>query len=84
MYTFIDLFCGIGGFHKGFNDFQCVFSCDINKDCRETYYNNYGIIPKGDIFDINNKDIPDHNILCAGFPCQPFSSAGKKKGLNDG
>lgn len=83
MSTFIDLFCGIGGFHKGFNDFECVLACDINKDCRETYYNNYGIIPKSDIFDINNEDIPDHNILCAGFPCQPFSNAGKKKGLND-
>ena len=80
---FIDLFCGIGGFHKGFNDLDCVFACDINEQCRKTYYDNYNITPNGDIFDIHTTDIPEHNILCAGFPCQPFSSAGKKHGLDD-
>lgn len=80
---FIDLFCGIGGFHKGLHDYSCVFACDINKDCRDTYNKNYGIKPEGDIYDINIDLIPDHNILTAGFPCQPFSSAGKQKGLND-
>jgi len=78
---FIDLFCGIGGFHKGFIDFECVFACDINEQCRKTYYDNYGIKPSGDIFSVI--DIPQHNILCAGFPCQPFSSAGKQQGLED-
>lgn len=81
--TFIDLFCGIGGFHKGLNDLKCVFACDINKECRIIYENNYNIKPKEDIYEINNNDIPNHYILCAGFPCQPFSSAGKKKGLDD-
>jgi len=80
---FIDLFCGIGGFHKGFIDFNCVFACDINEQCRKSYYDNYNIKPNGDIFSINTLDIPDHNILCAGFPCQPFSSAGKQQGLED-
>jgi DNA (cytosine-5)-methyltransferase 1 len=80
---FIDLFCGIGGFHKGLTEFNCVFACDINEQCRKTYYDNYKIKPHGDIFSINVSDIPEHNILCAGFPCQPFSSAGKQKGMND-
>ena len=80
---FIDLFCGIGGFHKGFIDLNCVFACDINEQCRKTYHENYGILPFGDIYSINTTEIPNHNILCAGFPCQPFSSAGKKQGLED-
>jgi len=88
----IDIFCGIGGFHKGFGDeFKCVFACDINEQCRNTYYENYGIKPSGDIFDINIDDILKDDILkdaipsilCAGFPCQPFSSAGKQNGLKD-
>lgn len=82
-FKFIDLFCGIGGFHRGFKEFDCVFACDINEQCRKTYYDNYGVKPHGDIFSVNTSDIPDHNILCAGFPCQPFSSAGKQKGLDD-
>ena len=82
-YTFIDLFCGIGGFHKGLEDLSCVLACDINKECRYTYEENYKIKPKGDIFDIKIEEIPNHNILCAGFPCQPFSSAGKKDGFAD-
>jgi DNA (cytosine-5)-methyltransferase 1 len=52
--TFIDLFCGIGGFHKGLEEFKCVFASDIDKECRNTYEKNYNIVPKGDIFDINN------------------------------
>ena len=80
---FIDLFCGIGGFHKGFIDLNCAFACDINEQCRKTYYDNYKIKPNGDIFSVNTLDIPEHNILCAGFPCQPFSSAGKQQGLED-
>lgn len=81
--SFIDLCCGIGGFHKGLLPFNCVFACDIDKNCRHSYKTNYNIEPHSDIFDIKCKDIPDHNILCAGFPCQPYSSAGLKKGLND-
>lgn len=80
---FIDLFCGIGGFHKGLCDFHCNFACDINDECRKIYKENYNMYPYDDIFKINSIDIPNHDILCAGFPCQPFSSAGKIKGLND-
>jgi DNA (cytosine-5)-methyltransferase 1 len=81
--NFIDLFCGIGGFHKGLVGFNCVFACDIDEKCRESYYINYKINPNGDIFGINIDNIPQHDILCAGFPCQPFSSAGKRKGFDD-
>ncbi len=85
-YTFIDLFCGVGGIRMGFSraGFECVFSCDINADCRGTYKENYGEMPKGDIYDISEKtDVPKHDILCAGFPCQPFSISGKQKGFKD-
>ena len=82
-FTFIDLCCGIGGFHKGLRKGKCVLACDINKECREIYAKNYKISPLSNIFDIKNKNIPDHNILCAGFPCQPFSSAGKQNGMDD-
>lgn len=85
-YTFIDLFCGVGGIRMGFSHagFECVFSCDINVDCRETYKENFGEMPMGDIYDISEKtDIPEHDILCAGFPCQPFSISGKQKGFQD-
>jgi DNA (cytosine-5)-methyltransferase 1 len=82
-FTFIDLFCGIGGFHRGFIDYTCVFACDINEQCRKTYFENYNVKPEGDIFNVIVNNVPDHNILCSGFPCQPFSSAGKQKGLED-
>ena len=80
---FIDLFSGIGGFHKGLlnaGGFECVFASEIDKKLQELYYKNFGIKPKGDIRKINAVDIPNHDILCAGFPCQPFSLAGKKTG----
>ena len=82
---FIDLFCGIGGFHQALNKYntECVMACDIDKNCREIYEQNYGIKPHKNIKDINEKEIPDFDILCAGFPCQSFSNGGKKKGLND-
>jgi DNA (cytosine-5)-methyltransferase 1 len=80
---FIDLFCGIGGFHNGLKEFKCELACDIDKECQKTYYDNYGIKPKGDIFDINPDDISDHQILTAGFNCQPYSQAGDKKGFDD-
>lgn len=64
--------------------FECVFSCDINADCRETYKENYGEIPKGDIYNVSEvTDVPKHDVLCAGFPCQPFSISGKQKGFYD-
>lgn len=82
---FIDLFAGIGGFRYGLTHCgcSCVFSSEINEDCKQTYFANYGEMPHGDITKINEKDIPDHDILCAGFPCQPFSICGKKKGFED-
>ena len=82
---FIDLFCGIGGFHQALNKYnsQCVFACDIDDKCREIYELNYGIKPEKNIKDINEKNIPDFDVLCAGFPCQSFSNGGKKKNLND-
>ncbi len=88
---FIDLFCGIGGFRVSFeeaceeNDIQpeCVFSSDIDKYAQESYEANFGEKPFGDITKINENDIPEHDILFGGFPCQPFSIIGQMKGLND-
>ena len=82
---FIDLFCGMGGFRIAFekNDCKCVFSSDIDSFAQKTYFTNFNEIPFGDITKINEKDIPDHDILCAGFPCQSFSIAGKRLGFND-
>ena len=78
---FIDLFCGIGGFHQAFSSLgaKCVFACDYDKHARETYKINYGIEPHGDIREVNPHDISDFDVLCAGFPCQPFSLAGVSK-----
>ena len=82
---FIDLFCGLGGFRIAFeaSGGKCVFSSDIDKAARETYKNNFGEEPSGDITKIEAKDIPDFDVVCAGFPCQPFSLAGKRKGFED-
>ena len=84
-FTFIDLFCGIGGFHQAMESLggECVFASDIDADCRKTYENNYGIKPQGDITKIEAKDIPAHDVLCAGFPCQSFSKAGNRRGFED-
>ena len=78
---FIDLFCGIGGFHQALSKYnsECVLACDIDDKCREVYQLNYGIKPEKNIKDINEKNIPDFDVLCAGFPCQSFSNGGKKK-----
>lgn len=83
MLTFIDLFAGIGGIRQAFEDPQtkCVFSSEWDQFARKTYQANYGEIPQGDITKISAKDIPNHDILCAGFPCQPFSSIGKREGF---
>lgn len=84
-FTFIDLFAGIGGMRLAFEKAgcKCIFSSENNKFSQETYLNNFGDVPEGDITKINEKDVPDHDILVAGFPCQPFSIAGvsKKKSL---
>ena len=84
-FKFIDLFSGIGGFRLAFESHggTCVFSSDIDKWANETYYQNFGEYPKGDISKIESKDIPDHDILCGGFPCQPFSIAGRRLGFSD-
>lgn len=84
-FKYIDLFCGIGGFHLAFNSFgaECVFASDIDANARKVYQKNFGLEPKGDITKIQNKDIPAHDILCAGFPCQPFSISGNQNGFVD-
>lgn len=84
-YKFIDLFCGIGGFNLALSSFgaKCVFASDIDPAAVKTYENNFNIKVSGDITKIEPKDIPSHDIICAGFPCQSFSISGKKKGLDD-
>lgn len=80
---FIDLFAGIGGIRKGFEDSntECVFSSEWDKYASKTYEANYGERPYGDITKIDEKEIPSHDILLAGFPCQPFSHIGKREGF---
>lgn len=82
---FIDLFSGIGGFHQALNSFgaECVFASDINDSANLTYELNHGLKPHGDITQIDEKSIPEFDILCAGFPCQAFSIAGKKLGFEE-
>jgi DNA (cytosine-5)-methyltransferase 1 len=84
-YKFIDLFAGIGGFRQGFEEvgFECVFSSEIDPHAREMYRQNFGELPYGDITQVDETVIPSHDILLAGFPCQPFSIAGDKKGFED-
>ena len=80
-FTFIDLFAGIGGMRIAFDRAggQCVYSSEWNKYSQQTYFANFGEQPEGDITKVNAADIPDHDILVAGFPCQPFSIAGVSK-----
>ena len=84
-FKFIDLFCGIGGFHQAMTKLggECVFASDIDADCRKTYERNYNIRPWGDITKIDVTEIPPHDVLCGGFPCQSFSKAGKRLGFED-
>jgi DNA (cytosine-5)-methyltransferase 1 len=88
---FIDLFCGIGGFHVAMDEAcqenelisDCVFSSDIDTFCQDSYEVNFGQRPIGDITKVDEKEVPDHDILFAGFPCQPFSIIGQMQGFND-
>jgi len=98
-FSFIDLFAGIGGFHLAMHNLggECVFASEWDSDCRKTYTKNFSKISKklfnengepndnyvGDITKIDPSIIPDHDILCGGFPCQPFSQVGFKKGFED-
>lgn len=84
-FKFIDLFCGIGGFHQALQNLggQCVFASDIDKYAIETYRENYKIDAAINIRDVKEEDIPQHDVLCAGFPCQAFSKAGHQKGFED-
>lgn len=82
---FIDLFAGIGGFRYALESLgcECVFSSEWDKYCQESYKLNFNDTPYGDITKIDEKDIPSFDILCGGFPCQPFSVSGKQKGFSD-
>ncbi|MBQ7080043.1 MAG: DNA cytosine methyltransferase [Fibrobacter sp.] len=85
-FKFIDLFAGLGGFHLALSAIggKCVFASELRDDLRRIYKQNFGIEIQGDITKIDpKKDIPSHNVLCGGFPCQPFSQAGKREGFND-
>lgn len=82
---YIDLFAGIGGFHIALEKlgFECVFASELKETLADLYEDNFGIKPNRDITKIAVEDIPEHDILCGGFPCQPFSKAGSQKGLED-
>jgi len=82
---FADLFCGIGGFHTAADSLgmECVFACDIDEEVRTIYKENYDLKPEGDICQIDAANIPDHDVLCAGFPCQSFSIIGSGAGFAD-
>jgi len=82
---FVDLFAGIGGFRIAFEkaDYECVYSCEIDPNCQDVYFNNFGEKPESDINKIDINSLPDFDVLTAGFPCQPFSICGKRKGFYD-
>ena len=84
-YTFIDLFAGLGGFRLALESLgaKCVYSSEWDKPVRKVYSDNFDEIPDGDITQVDEKNIPDHDILCAGFPCQAFSISGKQNGFED-
>ena len=81
--TFIDLFAGVGGFHLALSRLggECVFASEIDEVLADIYLKNFGIQPHGDIRNVSPVDIPQHELLCAGFPCQPFSKAGEQLGF---
>lgn len=82
-FRFIDLFAGLGGFHLALDRLggQCVFAAEWKEHLRDLYEENFGLRPEGDITLVNPEDVPDHDVLTAGFPCQPFSKAGEQLGF---
>jgi DNA (cytosine-5)-methyltransferase 1 len=84
-FKFIDLFAGVGGFHQAMESLggECVFASDIDAKCRETYQANYNLEVNDDITKVEPNEVPAHNVICAGFPCQAFSKAGKRLGVLD-
>ncbi|MEA5513649.1 DNA (cytosine-5-)-methyltransferase, partial [Nodularia sp. UHCC 0506] len=82
---FADLFAGIGGFRLAFEqaNYECIFSCEIDQACQQVYLNNFGEKPESDIRKIDLKSLPYFDVLTAGFPCQPFSICGHRKGFYD-
>ena len=84
-YTFIDLFAGIGGFRLALESLgaSCVYSNEWDKHAQQVYKENFGDTPEGDITKVDETIIPNHDILCAGFPCQAFSISGKQRGFDD-
>ena len=87
-FKFIDLFCGIGGFHAALSAIggECVYAVDIDEAASKVYERNWGLNPLGDITEVANEDgvdVPEHDVLCAGFPCQPFSKSGFQRGMDE-
>ena len=84
-FTYIDLFAGIGGFHQAADALcgECVFASEIDKEAKRAYVANYGFKPDGDITKLRDDEIPGHDVLFAGFPCQPFSIIGNRLGFDD-
>jgi DNA (cytosine-5)-methyltransferase 1 len=84
-FKFIDLFAGIGGIRLPFDGLggECVFSSEWDRFAQKTYEHNFGEVPDGDITKISSADIPEHDVLLAGFPCQAFSRAGFRRGFAD-
>ena len=84
-FKFIDLFSGIGGFHQAMTQLggECVLASEIDKFAIETYAENYNMDSGINVRDIKVEDVPEHQVLCAGFPCQAFSKAGKQEGFDD-
>lgn len=84
-FSFIDLFAGLGGFRLALESLgaKCVYSNEWNSEVQKVYAKNFGDVPEGDITQVDEKKIPNHDILCAGFPCQAFSISGKQKGFED-
>ncbi len=80
---FIDLFAGLGGFHAALTSLGhvCVMASEVDPELRDIYARNFGVHPRGDIRQIALEEVPDHDVLCAGFPCQPYSKAGSQRGL---
>jgi DNA (cytosine-5)-methyltransferase 1 len=85
-FRFIDLFAGLGGFHVAMKALggRCVFASEIDEKLRATYLANHGLMPAGDIRKVKAEDVPEHDVLTAGFPCQPFSKAGSQLGFDCG